>query len=192
MTNTTFEIEKKQNRLIIILSIVIPVAVAALFGVRIPGVERLGFLPPIYATTNAITAVLLVIAVLQIKKGNRKAHENLIKIAMGLSVLFLLLYIAYHATANATKFGDINHDGVVSTEEKLALGSSSIFYYIILVTHIVLSIVVIPFVLFTYARAANSDFEKHKKIAKYTFPLWLYVAVTGVVVYIMISPYYPN
>ena len=192
MTKTALDIEKKQNRLIIALSIIIPIAVAALFGVRIPGVERLGFLPPIYATTNAITAVLLVVAVFQIKKGNRKAHEKLIKIAMGLSVLFLLLYIAYHATADATKFGDTNYDGEVSVEEKLALGKTSIFYYVILVTHIVLSIVVIPFVLFTYARAANSNFVKHKKIAKYTFPLWLYVAVTGVVVYVMISPYYPS
>jgi len=185
------QVNKKQNSLIIALSIIIPIAVALLFKVRIPGVERLGFLPPIYATTNAVTAILLVLAVIQIKKGNRVLHEKLIKASMLLSVLFLLLYVAYHATADATKFGDVNYDGLVSEAEKLALGSTAYLYYFLLLTHIVLSIVVIPFVLFTYARASNQDFERHKKLAKITFPLWLYVAVTGVVVYIMISPYYP-
>lgn len=187
VTNT----EKKQNRLIILLSVVIPLAVAALFTIRIPGVERLGFLPPIYATTNAITAILLVLAVVQIKKGNRALHEKLIKGAMVLSVLFLLMYVSYHATADATKFGDTNYDGVVSEAEKLATGNSAYVYYFLLLTHIVLSIVVIPFVLITYVRAANGKFAQHKKIAKYTFPLWLYVASTGVIVYLMISPYYP-
>ena len=186
------QVNKKQNLLIIVLSVIIPIAVALLFLVRIPGVERMGFLPPIYATTNAITAVLLVFAVVQIKKGNRKLHEKLIKASMLLSVLFLVLYVAYHATADATKFGDVNHDGLVSEVEKLALGNTAYFYYFLLLTHILLSIVVIPFVLITYARASNQDFERHKKIAKITFPLWLYVAVTGVVVYVMISPYYPG
>lgn len=168
---------KKQNKLIVALSIVIPIAVAFLFKVRVPGVERLGFLPPIYATINAATAVLLVLAVIQIKKGNRGLHEKLIKIAMSLSVLFLLLYVAYHATSDATSYG--------------GEGTLKYIYLFILITHIVLSIVVIPFVLFTYARAINMDFERHKKLARITFPLWLYVAVTGVVVYLMISPYYP-
>ena len=186
-TNT----EKNQNRLIAILSVALPLAIAALFSVRIPGVERLGFLPPIYATTNAITAILLVLAVIQIKKGNRILHEKLIKSAMILSMLFLALYVAYHATADATKFGDTNFDGVLSKAEKGIIGNSLYFYLFILLTHIVLSIIVIPFVLITYVRAANGKFELHKKIAKYTFPLWLYVAVTGVIVYIMISPYYP-
>ncbi len=183
--------EKSQNRIIILLSIIIPFAVAALFTVRIPGVERLGFLPPIYATTNAITAILLVIAVLQIKKGNKVLHEKLIKVAMLLSVLFLLLYVTYHATADATKYGDTNYDGIVSEAEKLVTGNSAYAYYFLLITHIILSIAVIPFVLITYVRAANGKFNAHKKIAKYTFPLWLYVAATGVIVYIMISPYYP-
>ena len=184
--------EKNQNKLIILLSIIIPIAVAALFTVRIPGVDRLGFLPPIYATTNAITAILLVFAVVQIKKGNKTQHEKLIKIAMALSVLFLLLYVTYHATSDATKFGDTNYDGLVSADEKLATGTTAYIYYFLLITHIILSIIVIPFVLFTYVRAANGKFDAHKKIAKYTFPLWLYVAATGVIVYLMISPYYPS
>jgi len=168
--------EKKYNKLIIALSVVIPVVVAVLFGVKIPNVEPLTFLPPIYASINATTAIVLVLAVVQIKKGNRTLHEKLIKFAIILSVAFLLMYIAYHMTSDSTKFGG---EGVIKY-----------VYYFILLTHIVLSIIVIPFVLITYVRAITNNIEKHKKIAKITFPLWLYVAITGVVVYIMISPYY--
>tara|TARA_Y100000815_G_scaffold260975_1_gene272908 strand:+ start:784 stop:1359 length:576 start_codon:yes stop_codon:yes gene_type:complete len=183
--------EKNYNRWIIVLSLVIPVAVALLFTVRIPGVERLGFLPPIYAATNGITAVLLISAVVQIRKGNQRLHEKLMKAAIVLSVLFLVLYVLYHATSDSTKFGDINNDGLLSDAEKKTVGISAFFYYCILVSHIILSIVVIPFVLITYVRALSKRFDKHRKIAKITFPIWLYVAVTGVVVYFMISPYYP-
>lgn len=168
--------EQKYNRLITVLSIVIPIAVAALFGIKIPNVEPLTFLPPIYATINGITAVVLVFAVVAIKNKNRQLHERLVKFAMLCSVLFLLMYIAYHMTSNSTKFG--------------GEGTIKYVYYFILITHILLSIVVIPFVLLTYVRAQLGKFEAHKKLAKYTFPLWLYVAVTGVLVYIMISPYY--
>jgi putative membrane protein len=168
--------EKKYNKLIIALSVVIPVVVAVLFGVKIPNVEPLTFLPPIYASINATTAIVLVLAVVQIKKGNRTLHEKLIKFATILSVAFLLMYIAYHMTSDSTKFGG---EGIIKY-----------VYYFILLTHIVLSIIVIPFVLITYVRAITNNIEKHKKIAKITFPLWLYVAITGVVVYIMISPYY--
>lgn len=167
--------EKKYNKLIVILSIVIPVAVAILFGVKI-NLELPVFLPPIYATINAITALVLILAVFLIKKGNRKVHEKLMKLAIGLSVLFLLMYILYHMTSDSTKFG--------------GEGAIKYIYYFILLTHIVLSVVVIPFVLITYVRAITNNFERHKKIAKITFPLWLYVAITGVIVYFMISPYY--
>ncbi len=170
------EVNKKYNRLIWILSIVIPIAVAALFGIRIPGVERLGFLPPIYATINGLTAIVLILAVIQIKKGNRKNHERLIKTAMMMSVLFLLLYITYHMTSDSTKYG--------------GEGTLKYVYYVILLTHIILSITVIPFVLITFVRGLTRQFKKHKKIAKITFPLWLYVAISGVIVYVMISPYY--
>ncbi len=183
--------EKNYNRWIIILSLVIPVAVAFLFTVRLPGVERLGFLPPIYATINALTAVILIYAVIQIKNGNRKMHENLMKTAIVLSILFLVMYVLYHATSDSTKFGDMNLDGVVSDAEKAEVGFMAYIYYFILLTHILLSIAVIPFVLITYVRALSERFDKHRKIAKITFPIWLYVAVTGVIVYFMISPYYP-
>lgn len=168
--------EKKYTLWIWITSIVIPITVAVLFTVRIPGMNRLGFLPPIYATINGITAVLLVTAVFQIRKGNRKTHERLMKTAIGLSVLFLVMYIAYHMTSDPTRFG--------------GEGAIKYAYYFILISHILLSITVIPFVLVTYVRAISGRFDKHKKIARITFPLWLYVAVSGVIVYLMISPYY--
>jgi len=168
--------EKKYNKWIVALSITIPVVVAILFGVKIPNVQPLSFLPPIYASINGLTAVILILAVYQIKKGNRKNHERLMKTAILCSILFLLMYIAYHMTSDSTKFG--------------AQGTIKYIYYSILISHIVLSILVIPFVLITYVRAITNNFELHKKIARITFPLWLYVAVTGVVVYLMISPYY--
>lgn len=166
----------KYNKWIWILSIAVPVAVAVLFMVRIPGVERLGFLPPIYATTNALTAVLLVIALVMIKQGKIKTHEKLMKTCIILSVLFLVMYVAYHMTSDSTAYG--------------GEGAIKYVYYFILITHILLSITVIPFVLVTYVRAITGNFASHKRIARITFPLWLYVAVTGVIVYLMISPYY--
>ncbi len=168
--------EKKYNKLIVALSIIIPVAVAILFRVKIPNVEPFTFLPPIYAAINAVTAIVLVLAVVQIKKGNRALHEKLIKFAIVLSVSFLVMYVAYHMTSDSTKFGG---EGFVKY-----------LYYFILISHIILSIVVIPFVLITYVRGITNNVAKHKKLAKITFPLWLYVAVTGVVVYVMIAPYY--
>lgn len=167
--------DKKYNKLIVVLSIVIPVAVAALFGIKIDA-ELPVFLPPIYASINAITALVLVLAFIAIKSKKVILHERLMKFAIVLSVLFLLMYIAYHMTSDSTKFGG---EGMIKY-----------LYYFILISHIILSIAVIPFVLITYVRAITNNIEKHKRIAKITFPLWLYVAITGVVVYIMISPYY--
>ena len=178
--NNRIEKEKKYNKWIWILSIAIPLAVAALFGVNLQrlgfDVEPLSFLPPIYATINGLTAIILITAVVAIKKGNRKLHENLMKTAIVCSVAFLVMYVAYHMTSDSTKFG--------------GEGAIKYIYYFILLTHILLSIVIIPFVLITYVRAITNNIERHKRIAKITFPMWLYVAITGVIVYIMISPYY--
>ena len=167
--------EKKYNKLIVVLSILIPVVVAVLFGVKIDA-ELPVFLPPIYASVNAVTALVLILAFMAIRKKNIKLHERLMKFAIILSVVFLVMYVAYHMTSDSTQF-----EGE---------GAIKYFYYFILITHILLSIIVIPFVLITYVRAITNNIEKHKKIAKITFPLWLYVAITGVVVFIMISPYY--
>jgi putative membrane protein len=139
-------------------------------------VEPLSFLPPIYATINGITALLLILAVIAIKNGNRKRHELLMTSAIACSIVFLIMYVAYHMTSDATKFGG---EGWIRT-----------VYFFILITHILLSIIIIPMVLFTYVRALSQSFDRHKKLARITFPLWLYVAITGVVVYLMIAPYY--
>lgn len=163
------------NRLITVVSIVIPVVVAILFRVKVDGYD-FSFLPPIYAGINAITAILLIAALWAIKNGKQTLHEFFMKTCIALSLLFLVMYIAYHMTSDPTGFGG---EGVIRY-----------VYYFILVTHIILSICVVPLVLFTYARAFNEEFARHKKLARITFPIWLYVAVTGVVVYLMISPYY--
>lgn len=166
----------KNKKLIIVISIFLPLAVALLFKIRIPNVEPLSFLPPIYACINAFTALTLFFAVIAVKKGNRKLHEILMKTSIGLSVLFLLMYIAYHSTSDPTTYG--------------GSGTLKIIYFFMLISHIILSIAIIPLVLITFVRALSEEFDKHKKIAKITFPLWLYVAISGVIVYIMISPYY--
>ena len=173
-------VDQKYNKLIVFVSVLIPVVVAVLFSVKLKdlgyNVEPLSFLPPIYATINGITAVVLVSAVLAIKKGNRKLHERLMTVAIALSLAFLVMYVAYHMTSDSTKFG--------------GEGFIRLVYFVLLISHILLSIAVIPLVLITYVRALAAKFDQHKKIAKITFPIWLYVAITGVIVYIMIAPYY--
>lgn len=176
MTKEVTAREKQFNTWITIISIAIPVVVAVLFGYKIPNAEPLSFLPPIYASINGLTAVLLVVAVMAIKNGNRGLHQKLMSFCIVLSLLFLVMYVAYHMTSESTVFG--------------GEGAIKYVYYFILISHIVLSIAVIPLVLRTYAKAYLKDFKAHRKWAKYTFPIWLYVAVTGVVVYLMISPYY--
>lgn len=168
--------EKKFNRLITIVSIIVPVVVAALFRVKIPNVEPLSFLPPIYATINGITAVLLLVALWAIKGGKQRLHQNLMSTCIALSLVFLLMYISYHMTADSTSYGG---EGIMRY-----------VYFFILISHIILSIVIIPLVLKTYSRAYLKKFEAHRKLAKITFPIWLYVAISGVIVYLMISPYY--
>lgn len=164
------------RKMIIILSVLIPLAVAILFGMpKVKGYD-FSFLPPIYATINGITAVLLITAVAAIRSGRQLLHERLMKTCIGLSALFLVLYMVYHVTSESTSFGGV--------------GPIRYVYFFILITHILLSIGVIPLVLFTFVRALSRDFKRHRALARFTFPVWLYVAVTGVIVYLMISPYY--
>lgn len=162
---------------IVVISIAVPLVVGVLFRVKIPGYD-LSFLPPIYATINGMTALLLVTAVVSVKNGNRKRHELLMKTCMGLSAAFLVLYVLYHMTSDSTPYG--------------GAGPVKYVYYFILITHIFLSVAVVPLVLFTFSRGIRNDLARHRKLAKITFPIWLYVATTGVVVYLMISPYYAN
>lgn len=168
--------ETKYKKLIIVLSVAIPLAVALLFGIRIPNVEPLSFLPPIYATINGLTALLLIAAFIAIKRKNITLHEKLMKACLVFSALFLVMYVAYHMTSDPTPYG--------------GQGTLKTVYYFILITHIILSVAIIPLVLFSFVRALSKQFDKHRKLARITLPLWLYVAVTGVLVYLMISPYY--
>jgi putative membrane protein len=188
--------EKKYNKWIITLSVAVPLLVAALFGVNLPKlgvkVQPMYFLPPIYAAINGITAIVLVVAVQAVKNGNRTVHERLVKIAIGLSVAFLAMYVTYHMTTPTTLFGDTDYNGMLDNAEKANAGLIRYLYYFILFTHIPLSVIIIPFVLVSYVRGITGSYERHRKIARITYPMWLYVAVTGVIVYLMISPYYPH
>ena len=170
--------EKRFNRWITVISIAIPLVVAVLFGVRLPNVEPLSFLPPIYAGINGLTALLLLLALWAIRNGHRQLHQRLMTSCIFLSLLFLAMYVAYHMTSDSTPYG--------------GTGALRYVYFFILISHIMLSIVVIPLVLKTYAKAYLNDFKAHRRLARITFPVWLYVAVTGVVVYLMIAPYYTH
>jgi putative membrane protein len=176
MNNKGEQLVKKYTPWVWILSIAIPIVVVILFLIKVPDVEPLKFLPPTYATINAITSIVLAFAYFAIKRKNIILHERLMKTAIALSVIFLGMYVAYHMTSDPTPYG--------------GQGILRLVYYFILITHILLSIGIIPLVLVTYVRAISKLFVEHKKIARYTFPIWMYIAVTGVIVYLMISPYY--
>jgi putative membrane protein len=142
------------------------------------------------ALTNSIVAVLLVAGLYLIKQKKYLAHKNTMMFTMVLSILFLVFYIAHHLFTGETKYGDLNHDSLLSDEEKSLAGMARYIYYFIISTHVLLAGIVMPFVLYSAYRALTSEFEKHKKLVRYTFPIWLYVAITGVIVYLMISPFY--
>ncbi len=184
--------DKLANWLIGIFSLVVFTIVVLLGKFKLH--VDLGFDVHIFATINAIVnaliAVLLVLALVAVKKQNYHSHKKFMLAALVMSIVFLVSYIAHHLLAGEAKFGDSNHDGILSDEEKLAVGSIRIVYYIILATHIFLAAVILPFILFTAYRALVAEFPVHKKLARITWPLWFYVAVTGPIVYLMISPYY--
>ena len=184
--------DKKAKAIIWIVSLVVFAAVAILAKFKLE--TDLGFNVHVFAKFNAvinsIVAILLIAGLVAVKQKNYELHKKIMLSAIVLSVLFLLSYICHHLLAGDTKFGDINHDGILSDEEKLSFGSLRIFYYIILITHIPLAAIILPFILFTAYRSLIGEYEKHKKLARITWPVWFYVAVTGVIVYVMISPYY--
>ncbi len=184
--------DKKAYWLIGIFSVVVFAVVTALgqFRFNIPANFDVHIFARINAALNTAVAVLLIAALVAIKNQKYVLHKNLMLTAMLLSLLFLVSYIAHHLLAGDARFGDLNHDGLISEAERLQAGGLRIFYLILLSTHILLAAIILPFILFTAYRALTSEFAKHKKLAKYTWPLWLYVAITGPVVYLLISPYY--
>lgn len=184
--------DRKASVLIIIFSIIVFAAVVLLSRIKL--YVDLGFDVHLFALLNAIinscVAVLLVLALVTVKRRKYETHKKLMLTAMVLSILFLVSYICHHLLAGDTRFGDINHDGIITEAEKAGAGSLRIVYYIILGTHIPLAGIILPFILFTAYRALIGEYPEHKKLARLTWPVWFYVAVTGVVVYLMISPYY--
>lgn len=184
--------DKKAKLLIFTFSAIVFAAVVVLGRVKLD--VQVGFDVHIFAAVNAVinsmVAVLLLVALIAVKSRKYQLHKQLMLAAMVLSILFLVSYICHHLLAGETRFGDVNHDGLVDEVERAAVGSSRMIYYIILGTHIPLAGIILPFILFSAYRALTGEFDKHKKLVRITWPVWFYVAVTGVVVYLMISPYY--
>ncbi|TXJ24691.1 MAG: DUF420 domain-containing protein [Chitinophagaceae bacterium] len=184
--------DKKASILIIAFSFIVFAAVVLLSRVQLK--VDLGFDVHLFAKANAVinslVAILLIAALAAVKRKKYLAHKSIMMTAMILSILFLVSYICHHLFAGETKFGDIDHNGVLSDEEAAGVGSLRWIYYIILATHIPLAGIILPFILFTAYRALIGEWPRHRKLAKITWPVWLYVAITGVVVYLMISPYY--
>jgi putative membrane protein len=184
---------KNLNGPITVISIAIPVLVAILFYLPRPNFQpgfNVNILPLFHAILNSATAVLLLGSLYFIKQGQIKAHKTTNMIAIALSAIFLISYVTYHFFTESTKYGDVDHNGIVDAAEAAAVGSTRFIYYFILLTHILLAIIIVPLVLFTTLRGLRSEVARHKKIARWTWPIWFYVSITGVIVYIMISPYY--
>lgn len=184
--------DRQAGWLIAVFSFVVFAAVVLLSRVKLE--LNLGFDVHVFARTNAIinsmVTILLIAGLVTVKQRKYQLHKKIMMLAMVLSILFLVSYICHHLLAGETRFGDINHDGLVSDEEKAAVGGLRTFYYIILGTHIPLAAIILPFVLYTAYRAMTAEWPRHRRLAKITWPVWLYVAVTGVLVYVLISPYY--
>lgn len=186
------KLEKQLNKVAWVLTAVVLLLVGMMRRVKIPLPDGwdLSFLAPFHASVNAGTAVVLIVALYFIKQKNIEAHKKAIYVAFGLSVLFLLSYVGYHFTTPETLFGDSNGDGIVDAAELAAVGGTRTAYLVLLGSHIVLAAVIFPFILFTFIRAYTGQFERHRKIAKWVWPIWFYVAVTGPIVYYMLRPFY--
>jgi len=191
---TLFLPEEKVKRIILIVSTVIPVAVAGMFFSPVKFTflkDHLSFFPAFHATLNFITTLLLLVALYFVKNKNIKAHRNTMLSAFALSSVFLVSYVLYHLNAPTVRFGDVDHDGIVSAMELEASGGLRGFYFFILVSHILMAILILPFILTALFLGLTNQVFRHKKMVRYTFPIWLYVTSTGVLVYLLIEPYYP-
>ena len=193
MLDITFQKnDKKAHILIWLVSAIVFLAVTILDRITLD--VNLGFDAHIFAKlsamVNTVVSILLVVGLIQVKTKNIPAHKKTMLMTMILSVLFLVFYIAHHLFTGETKYGDLDHNGLLDDGEKAAAGTMRYVYYFIISTHITLAGIVMPFVLYSAYRALVSEIDKHKKLVRYTFPIWLYVAITGVIVYVMISPYY--
>lgn len=184
--------DKKAKQLIWVFSAVVFFVIVLLsnYKIDIDAGFNVHIFAQVNAFVNALIALFLIAALIAVKKKNYKLHKKLMLAALVLSILFLISYIAHHLLAGEAKFGDIDHDGILSEQEQLQAGGSRVLYLLILSTHIFLAATILPFILFAAYRALITEFDQHKKLARYIWPLWFYVAVTGPIIYWMISPYY--
>jgi putative membrane protein len=186
--------DRKAKTLIITFSIIVVVAISVLERYNLAGKVSMPFDVHLFAMANgfnnAIVALLLVAGLIAIKRKSYRVHKRIMLTAIVLSVLFLVSYICHHLFAGETIFGETDGIKGLSKEELTAAGSTRTIYQAILATHIPLAGLALPFILFTAYRSLTGDYEKHKRIARIVWPVWFYVAVTGVIVYIMIRPYY--
>ena len=184
--------DKKARNVIWFFSIVIFIVIVLLSRVKLnvnPGFD-VHIFARINSNINTVVAILLLVGLFAVKTKRYLLHKKIMLTAMFFSVLFLVSYICHHLLAAQTRFGDINHDGKLDAAELAAVGSKRLIYHILLGTHIMLAGIVLPFILYSAYRALTGDFQKHKKLVRITWPVWFYVAVSGVIVYWMISPYY--
>ena len=183
------------QNVIIVTSVLIPVVVAIL--IYLPDTARIAdfdvsFLPHLNAALNSATALCLALSLWAILTQRVQTHKLANMTAFVLSATFLISYVIYHYAATHTLYGDLNHDGLLSDTEKAAAGSMRTIYFLLLISHILLAAAVVPLVLFSMYYSLSAQFAKHKKLSRYTWPVWFYVAVTGVIVYAMISPFYKS
>lgn len=169
-------LEKKLNKLAWVVTAVVLLLVSFMHRIHFETSIDFTFLPAVYSALNALTAIILIVGLYFIKNGQKEKHEKAMTFAMLTSLLFLLGYVVYHITNADTKF--------------LGEGWIRPVYFFLLITHIVLAAVIFPFILFTYIRAYTAQFKRHVKMARWVYWLWLYVAITGPILYLMIRPYY--
>lgn len=183
-------LEKKLNTAAWVISIAVLLLVGIMRRVKIDLGIDFSFLPPVHAALNALSALILLAALYFIKNRQVENHRRAIYAALACSALFLVCYVLYHFTTPEVKYGDLDRDGLLSQAEMAAAGGMRTVYLIILATHIVLAGLILPFILFTFNRAFTAQYERHKKMARWVYPLWLYVAITGPICYWMLKPYY--
>lgn len=178
MEQPNIPLEKKLNRVAWVITVAVLALVVGMRRIRLDLGIDFTFLPAVYSTLNALTAVVLLFGLYFIKNGQRDRHQKAMTFAMVSSLLFLLGYVLYHITTEETKFGG---EGTIRS-----------IYFFLLITHVVLAAVIFPFILFTYIRGFTKQFDRHKKMARWVYWVWLYVALTGPVLYMMIKPYYEH
>ena len=189
--NENITLGKKLDKVAVVVSVVV---LALVVLMRRPEKLDLGmdlrFLPPVHALLNTLTALLLMASYYAIRQKNVALHQRLNYAALGASALFLVCYVLYHATTPEVKFGDANHDGLLAPEEIAAVSSERGKYLILLLTHIALAALSFPFILLTFIRGYTHQIEKHRRMAKWVYPIWLYVAITGPICYWWLKSYY--